>query len=119
MSERQVRVGNIIQECAARFIQQEANTNPLITVTRVDVSPDLKRAIIFFTTIPDGREADALIFLKRSATEMRRFLKENARLKRIPNLEFFLDAGERHRQHIDDVMREIEKSNERVKTEPE
>ena len=109
MSERQGRVGNIIQECAARFIQHEANTNPLITVTRVDISPDLKRAIIFFTTIPDGREVDALIFLKRSASEMRKYLKEHARLKRIPNLEFFLDAGERHRQHVDEVFQEIQK----------
>lgn len=109
MSERQGRVGNIIQECAATFIQHEANTNPLITITRVDISPDLKRAIIFFTTIPDGKEQDALIFLKRSATELRQYLKENARLKRIPNLEFFIDAGERHRQHIDEVMRDIEK----------
>ncbi len=116
MSERQGRVGNIIQECAARFVQQEANTNPLITITRVDISPDLKRAIIFFTTIPDGKEADALIFLKRSGTELRKFIKENARLKRIPNLDFMLDAGERHRQHIDDVMREIEKSNQREET---
>ena len=117
MSERQARVGNIIQECAARFVQQEANTDPLITITRVDISPDLKRAIIFFTTIPDGKEDVALIFLKRSGTEMRQFLKENARLKRIPNLDFMLDAGERHRQHIDDVMREIEKSNQRTETE--
>lgn len=109
MSERQGRVGNIIQECAARFVQQEANTDPLITITRVDISPDLKRAIIFFTTIPDGKEQDALIFLKRSGTEMRQYLKENARLKRIPNLEFMLDAGERHRQHIDEVMRDIER----------
>jgi ribosome-binding factor A len=109
MSERQGRVGNIIQECAARFVQQEANTNPLITITRVDISPDLKRAIIFFTTIPDGKEDVALIFLKRSGTEMRQFLKEHARLKRIPNLEFMLDAGERHRQHIDEVMRDIER----------
>ena len=117
MSERQARVANIIQECAARFVQQEANTDPLITITRVDISPDLKRAIIFFTTIPDGKEDVALIFLKRSGTEMRQFLKENARLKRIPNLDFMLDAGERHRQHIDDVMREIEKSNQRTETE--
>jgi ribosome-binding factor A len=117
MSERQGKVGNLIQECAARFIQHEANTNPLITITRVDISPDLKRAIIFFTTIPDGKEADALIFLKRSASELRQYLKENARLKRIPHLEFFLDAGERHRQHIDEVMREIEKSNSRTGAE--
>ncbi len=112
MSERQGRVGNIIQECAARFVQQEANTNPLITITRVDISPDLKRAIIFFTTIPDGKEQDALIFLKRSASLMRQFLKENARMKRIPHLDFFIDAGERHRQHIDEVMRDIEKQKQ-------
>ena len=109
MSERQGRVGNIIQECAARFIQHEANTNPLITITRVDISPDLKRAIIFFTTIPDGKEQDALIFLKRSASDLRQYLKANARLKRIPNIEYFIDAGERHRQHVDEVMRDIEK----------
>jgi ribosome-binding factor A len=112
MSERQGRVGNLIQECAARFIQHEANTNPLITVTRVDISPDLKRAIIFFTTIPDGKEADALIFLKRSASELRQYLKENAKMKRIPHLEFMLDAGERHRQHIDEIMRDIEKQKQ-------
>jgi len=109
MSERQGKVGNLIQECAARFVQHEANTNPLITITRVDISPDLKRAIIFFTTIPDGKEQDALIFLKRSATELRNYLKENAKMKRIPHLEFMLDAGERHRQHIDEVMRDIER----------
>jgi ribosome-binding factor A len=112
MSERQGRIGALIQECAARFVQQEANTNPLITITRVDISPDLKRAIIFFTTIPDGKEQDALIFLKRSGSEMRQYLKENARLKRIPNLEFMLDAGERHRQHIDEVMRDIERQKQ-------
>ncbi len=109
MSERQGRVGTLIQECAARFIQHEANTNPLITITRVDISPDLKRAIIFFTTIPDGKEQDALIFLKRSGTELRHYLKEHAKLKRIPHFDFMIDAGERHRQHIDEVMRDIEK----------
>lgn len=109
MSERQGRVGGLIQECVARFIQHEANTNPLITITRVDISPDLKRAIIFFTTIPDGKENDALTFLKRNGTELRNYLKENAKLKRIPHLDFMIDAGERHRQHIDEVMRDIER----------
>lgn len=110
MSERQARVGTIIKECAATFIQQEANTNPLITVTRVDIAPDLSRALIFFTTIPDGKEQDALVFLKRSATELRKYLKQHAKLKRIPHLDFFLDAGERHRQHVDEVFQEIQKN---------
>lgn len=107
-SERQAKVAELIKEQTAVFVQHEANTDPMITITRVDISPDLKRALVFFTTIPDGKESDASIFLKRSATELRKHLKEKARMKRIPHIDFLLDAGERHRQHIDDVFREME-----------
>jgi len=105
--DRRTKVASTLAEYTAIYIQQEANTDPLITVTSVDMSPDLKRAIIFVTTLPDGREADALIFLKRNANELRKFLKVKMRIKTIPHLDFMIDAGERHRQHMDDLVREI------------
>jgi len=108
MSERQAKVGKLLKELTATFIQLEANTDPLITITRVDISPDLKRAIIFFTTIPDGKEAAALIFMKRCGSELRKYIKSKASMKRIPHFDFMVDAGERHRQHIDEVMRDID-----------
>lgn len=108
MSDRKIKITELIKETAASFIQQEANADPLITVTSVDVSPDLRRAIIFVTTIPDGREQDAVIFLKRNGTNMRNYFKQKIRLKNIPHLEFMVDAGERHRQHMDELVREIE-----------
>lgn len=107
MSDRKIRATELYKELAATFIRQEANTNPLITVTNVDLSPDLGRAIIFFTTVPEGREQDALIFLKRNGTNMRNYFKQKARVKTIPHLEFMIDAGERHRQHMDELVREI------------
>lgn len=107
MNDRKSKVEQLIKEAVATFVLHEANTDPMITITRVDMSPDLKRALIFFTTIPDGKEQDALIFLKRTATELRKYLKEHARLKRIPHIDFFIDAGERHRQHVDEVFRSI------------
>jgi ribosome-binding factor A len=112
MSERTAKVEAVIKAAAANFVLQEANTDPMITITRVDMSPDLKRALIFFTTIPDDKEQDALIFLKRTAGEFRQFLKRAAMLKRLPHIEFMLDAGERHRQHVDEVFREIEDENQ-------
>lgn len=112
MSERQAKVGNLLKEHVATYVLHEANPNPMITITRVDMSPDLKRAIVFFTTIPDGREEDALIFLKRNGTDLRRYLKQKSLFKRIPHLDFMVDAGERHRQHIDEVMQQIEKQKE-------
>lgn len=102
-SDRHDRVAALLQSVAATFVQQEANTDPLITITRVSISPDYKRATVFFTTIPDGREEDALIFLKRAATDLRHELKKKCNLKIIPHLEFSVDYGERHRQHIDTI----------------
>lgn len=108
-----MKIGNLLKEHVATFVLHEANTNPMITITRVDISPDLKKALVFFTTIPDGKESDALIFLRRSASALRSYLKEKARMKRIPHFDFMVDAGERHRQHIDEMLQDIEKQKEK------
>lgn len=112
MSDRKIKISALLKELAAKFIQLEANTDPMITVTNVDLSPDFKRIIIFVTTIPSNREPDAIIFLKRNATDMRNYMKKNARIKTVPHLEFMIDAGERHRQNMDELVKEIKKQNE-------
>lgn len=97
-------------ELAATFVRNEANSDPMITITSVDLSPDMRRIIIFFTTIPDGRENDALIFLKRNGTELRNYFKKHARIKNIPHIVFMVDAGEKHRQHMDELVNQIEEN---------
>jgi ribosome-binding factor A len=114
-SDKHVRFAGIISELAARFIQSEANTNPMITVTRVDLSKDWKSVIVFVTTIPDGREGDAMIFLKRNASNMRNFFKKHGRMKHIPHLEFMYDAGEKHRQHMDELVKTINAEDKAAK----
>jgi ribosome-binding factor A len=103
--DRHDRATSLIKEVVALYISREANTNPMITVTNTTISPDYRRVTIFFTTIPDGREQDALIFLNRHAGEIRHFLKQKTRLKIIPHLDFAVDYGERHRQDIDEIVR--------------
>jgi len=104
--DRHDRATSLIKEVVASYISREANTNPMITVTNSTISPDYKRVTIFFTTIPDGRENDALIFLQRNAKEIRHYLKLKTRLKIIPHLDFSVDYGERHRQNIDEIVRD-------------
>ena len=105
--DRHDRVISLLQELTATFIQTEANPNPLITVTHVDISPDYRQATVFITTMPEGRESDALVFLKRHGSDMRQFIKKKSNLKIIPHLDFELDAGERHRQNIDRISSEL------------
>lgn len=102
------RARALLKEVVAKFVREEANTNPLITITDVVISSSYQHVKVLFTTIPDGKEADALIFLKRKGSDLRSYLKKNARLKYIPHIDFEVDYGERHRQHIDEVVKKIE-----------
>ncbi len=103
------RARSLLTEVVAKFIREEANTNPLITVTNTVISPSYREVKILFTTIPDGKEEDALIFLKRKGSDLRTYIKKHARLRHIPHIDFEIDHGERHRQHIDEVVKKIEK----------
>lgn len=98
--DRHYRVESLLRELTATFIVNEANTNPLITVTRVTISPDYRNATVYFTTIPEDREQDALIFMKRSGSILRDFVKKKSDLKVVPNFTFSIDGEERIRQHF-------------------
>jgi len=109
--DRHDRVRSLLREKVAEFIRNEANTEPLITVTAVTTSPDYKNVTVLVTTIPEGKEHEekALVFLKRKGSELRTFVKKHSSMKVIPFLTFEIDYGERHRQHIDEVAQRIER----------
>ena len=101
--ERIGRVASLLQELSAVFIRDEANASPLITVTGVEVSSDLRQATILVSIFPEAEEQQALIFLKRKGGALRSFVKEKARLKDIPHFDFSVDHGEKNRQILDEI----------------
>ncbi len=104
MSDRHQRIESLLRELVASFLSVEANPNPLITVTHISSSPDYRNATVYFTTIPEDKEQDALIFMKRSGSHLRQYIKKHSDLKIIPNLTFLIDGGERARQKMDDLI---------------
>lgn len=109
--DRSERVKSLLIEMIASFIREEANSNPLITVSNLVVSPNNRDVKVQITTIPDGGEANALVFLKRKGTDLRNYIKKHGRFQYIPNIDFEIDYGERHRQHIDAITNKIEREN--------
>lgn len=106
MTNRNEKVANLIKELSAQFLGRENNKTSLITVISCNTSPDLKRATIFITVLPESKEHDALDFAKRKRRELREFLKKNLQIKTIPFLDIEIDKGEKHRQKIDELLRE-------------
>lgn len=104
---RKEKIIEVIGHAASDFIQRESNTNSLITVTEVQLAKDFQKAVIFVTVFPDEHEISALNFLKRNLGPFREFVKEKTRLQHIPWFDFAIDGGEKNRQRIDEISREL------------
>ena len=106
MSIRHERIIEILHDMAARFLLLEGNNSSLLTITNVVLTKDGKRATIFFTVFPESYEKTALEFAQRKRTEFKQFVRDNSRLGMIPQLDFAIDAGEKNRQKIDNLLNE-------------
>jgi ribosome-binding factor A len=99
------KLEELIRSLAAQFLAEEADPSSLITITRATASTKLETATIFFTVYPETREKSALDFVKRKRKQFRDFVKSHSRLRYVPFVDFQIDAGEKNRQHIDELSR--------------
>jgi len=95
---RKQRVAELVRRELAVLLAKEINDPRMkgVTVTDVEVSPDLKHARVYVTSMP-GRadkhlsERELLAVLKRAAGYLRRQLGTHVDLKQTPSLSFFYD----------------------------
>lgn len=100
------KVEEILHRQAAEFIRDEGGKSSLITVTRVELNPSGKDAVIYFTTLPESEEDTALKFLERKTPEFKTLLIKESRIGIVPHLRFRIDYGERNRQRLDELSHE-------------
>lgn len=107
MDKREFRgekIASHIKELAATYIEREAGTTSLITVTRVIISPDNKNATIMITVLPREKENAAYGFIKRNLGDLRKYVTKNLKINPIPFLNVEIDEGEKNRQKIDELL---------------
>ncbi len=94
---RTERVGEEFREVLAEHIQRLKDPRVgFITVTGVKVTPDLKRAMVYYTSLGDDRARAASRAALRSATpHLRAVLGREVRLKYLPELSFEEDVTPR------------------------
>ena len=77
----------------------------LITITRLVLTPDLKEATVFFSTL--GEKQQALETLQRAKGFIRTSLARRIRIRHIPVLDFRIDDSLEYSQHINNLLNEI------------
>lgn len=106
MSEfRGEKITKRIKELTAIQIEKLSGRASMITVTRVTLSSDNKRAKIMISVIPKEKELAAYGFIRRNLGEIRKFVTKNLKINPIPYLEVEIDEGEKNRQKIDELLK--------------
>lgn len=101
---KQHRAEQIIKELAAEFLERQSNRSSLITVTGIDLSPDMKHVTILLSVLPNEKTKSVVDFANRQKPEFVEFVKKRSRIRMLPSFSFQEDLGERNRQKIDELM---------------
>ncbi len=84
-----------------------------ITFTRIEVSPDLKYAKIFFSVLAPKRDIQQVTNgLNHLRKAFRKYVGQELRIKNTPELRFYFDESSRFSDRIEQILHDIHQQEE-------
>lgn len=113
MSKRLARVSETLQHEISSIVKKELADPRLegITITEVDVSPDLKYATVYITSLTISAE-EALKALKKAKGKIKSYIGKELSLRYLPELDFKEDKSLEQAEKIEKIIKNIHKENE-------
>ncbi len=86
----------------------------IVSITKADVSPDLKNAKIWVSVLAknDGEAADTFAAIKENASTIRYELAHKMQMRTVPELHFYWDDTLEYGDKIDRLIKQIHKDEE-------
>ena len=109
-SHRTERVADLIRQELARLLERDVKDPRVgfVTVTRVEVTRDLRNARVAVTILGDGqKKKDSLTGLAAAQGFLRHELGQRLGLRHTPALEFHLDQSLASEQRVEELLRQI------------
>ncbi len=112
--KRSQRVSDLLREEIADIITFKLKDPRLgfITVTGVDVTDDIKIAIVYISVLKDDEKKMTLDILNTAKSFIRTELSKRLRMKFIPSISFKLDVSVEYGSRIEKLLREIRHKDE-------
>lgn len=104
---RTARVNEVLREVLADELERMADEDPrlyLLTVTAVEVEPDLRRAKVLLASISD----EAAEALAEHRVTLQATINRQVRLKRTPLLAFEADPAIASGQRVEEILRGLQ-----------
>lgn len=106
MSKRLEQVDELIRSTLGKIILEEIEMplGTFATITRVQTTPNLKNATIYFSILPDNKLASTFAFLQKKIGILQYHLGQNLRLRFTPRITLKIDLTEQKAHHIDTLL---------------
>jgi ribosome-binding factor A len=110
---RNKRVADVVQRELAEIIQREQTDTGivLVTVSFVDVSPDLSYAKVFITSLDTKMSRHEVVdTLNKFASHFRHLLSKKLALRTVPRLKFYYDESIERGTHLNALINSLNKN---------
>jgi ribosome-binding factor A len=109
-TQRQLRVGELVRHAlvdilARGHLRDPALEGPNVTLSRADLSPDLRHATVYCTSLGGADDEAVVEGLNRSRAYLRGELGRAITLKFTPDLKFELDRSFARAEAVDALLR--------------
>lgn len=104
---RSRRIGGLIQRELSDIISREARFSKrgMLTVSAVDVSPDLHQAKVYVTLLGDDSQAEQLVRdLTQQGKHLRHELSQRLNMRGTPRLNFVYDHSVEYGNHLSQLI---------------
>ncbi len=110
-SRRRERVGSLIKEILGQVLIHDIqdSSSGLITVTKVEMSADLKTAYVYLSSYGQVNKEALLAGLEKRKGYLRKTIASAIKLKYNPSLVFAIDLTAEYESHIDKLLEQIKK----------
>ena len=113
-SQRQLRVGEELRHLISNALLRESFYDQIIennniTVTEVNVSPDLKNAKVYIMPLGGENKLEVLDSLNKSNGRIKKLISSNINLRQIPKLQFKIDETFEYAKNIENILQKVKK----------
>ena len=113
-SQRQLRVGEELRHLISNALLRETFYDQIIennniTITEVNVSPDLKNAKVYIMTLGGENKFEVLDSLNKANGRIKKLISNNINLRQIPKLQFRIDETFEYAKNIENILQKIKK----------
>ena len=113
-SQRQLKVGEELRHLISNALLRksfydEHIENNNITITEVNLSPDLKNAKVYIMPLGGENKLDVLNSLNKATGRLKKIISSNISLRQMPKIIFKIDETFEYAKKINDILDKIKK----------